>query len=128
VNKGKKRAANEFIIKEPSIEYVDVNEDNTQDNTTSALKGTTDANFIKFINGLLDVMNFDKNLKWMNNCTIHKSKLMIRKVENHGYKVMYLPPYSPKLNPIEQFWAVIKEILKRHRLLTQKKSERITET
>lgn len=105
MNKSKKRAADEFIIEEPVIEYVDINEDNAQDNTTPASKGTTTAHFIKFINVLLDVMDLDENLKGsylvMDNCTIHKSRPMIRKIESRGYRVMYLPPYSPELNPIE---------------------------
>lgn len=67
----------------------------------------------------------DENLKasflMMDNCTIHQSKLMIRKIENRGYRVMYLPPYSPELNPIEQFWAFVKGRLKHHRLLTEEK-------
>ncbi|KAI8878314.1 hypothetical protein K501DRAFT_196105 [Backusella circina FSU 941] len=41
---------------------------------------------------------------------------------------MYLPPYSPELNPIEQFWAILKGKLKRHKLLTEEKlSDRIAE-
>ena len=33
---------------------------------------------------------------------------MIRKIEGRGYRVMYLPPYSPELNAIENFWAIVK--------------------
>ena len=32
---------------------------------------------------------------------------------------MYLPTYSPELNPIEQFWAVAKSKVKRHRFLQE---------
>jgi transposase len=32
---------------------------------------------------------------------------------------MYLPSYSPELNPIEQFWAIVKGKMKRHRLTTE---------
>jgi transposase len=32
---------------------------------------------------------------------------------------MYLPPYSPELNPIEQFWNAVKGRLKRDRLMTE---------
>lgn len=39
----------------------------------------------------------------MDNCTIHKSYSTIRKIKSRGYRVMYPPPYSPELNPIEQF-------------------------
>jgi transposase len=30
---------------------------------------------------------------------------------------MYFPPYSPKLSPIEQFWALVESKLKRHSFL-----------
>lgn len=59
------------------------------------------------MNTLLDIIDLDENLKGkfivMDNASIHKSKSMIRKIERRGYKMIYLPPYSPGLNPIEQF-------------------------
>ena len=70
------------------------------------------AHFIKFMNELLDIMDMDEGLKGsylvMDNCTVHKSHPMIRKIEGRGYRVMYLPPYSPELNAIENFWAIVK--------------------
>ena len=33
-----------------------------------------------------------------------------------GYIPVYLPPYSPKLNPIEMFWKVLKERVRREKL------------
>jgi transposase len=40
---------------------------------------------------------------------------------------VYLSTYSPELNPIEQFWAVIKSKVKRHRFLQEDTiSKRIT--
>lgn len=64
----------------------------------------------------------------MNNCTIHKSKPMMRKIESFGYKLMYLSLYSPELNLIEQFWAILKGKLKCHKLLTEERmSDRIAE-
>ena len=56
----------------------------------------------------------------MDNCTIHKSHPMIRKIEGRGYRVMYLPPYSPELNAIENFWALVKSKMKRENLMTEK--------
>ena len=32
---------------------------------------------------------------------------------------MYFPPYSPELNPIEQFWALVKGKMKRHGLMKE---------
>ena len=64
----------------------------------------------------------------MDNCTIHKLKLMIREIESRGYKLMYLPRYSPELNPIEQFLAILEGKLKSYKLLTEEKmSDRIAE-
>lgn len=55
----------------------------------------------------------------MANASIHKLKLMIRKTEARGYRVMYLPLYSPKLNPIEQFGTLVKGKMKPHRLMKE---------
>ncbi|KAI8883625.1 hypothetical protein K501DRAFT_155799, partial [Backusella circina FSU 941] len=91
-----------------AIEYVDDNsESSAQDNSESISKGTITVHFIKFMNVLLDILNLNEDLKRsylvMDNCTIHKSKPMMRKFESCGYKLMYLPPYSLELNPIKQF-------------------------
>ncbi|PHZ07461.1 uncharacterized protein RHIMIDRAFT_242668 [Rhizopus microsporus ATCC 52813] len=60
--------------KKPVAKYVDVNEDNTQDNITPAAKGTASVHIIKSINSLLKVMDLNKNLKgsylMMDNCII----------------------------------------------------------
>jgi len=34
--------------------------------------------------------------------------------DEYGFKVMFLPKYSPDLNPIEKFWANIKNWLRLH--------------
>lgn len=49
----------------------------------------------------------------MDNTPIHTSKDVDELVLSKGYKCVYLPPYSPQLNPIEQFWSVLKNKVKR---------------
>jgi len=34
------------------------------------------------------------------------------KIEARGATLLYLPPYSPDLNPIEKYWAKIKQVLR----------------
>ncbi|RCH95611.1 hypothetical protein CU097_013202 [Rhizopus azygosporus] len=107
-------AKNRILEEEPATEYVDDNnESSAQDSSESISKGTTTAHFIKFMNVLLDILNLNEYLKEsylvMDNCTIHKSKPMMRKIKSRGYKLMHLLPYSPELNLIEQFWAILKE-------------------
>ncbi|KAL9536976.1 hypothetical protein MBANPS3_012199 [Mucor bainieri] len=40
-------------------------------------------------------------------------------IESGSYRCVYLPPYCPELNPIEQFWSVCKSNLKREKLLKE---------
>lgn len=49
----------------------------------------------------------------LDNVSFHKSKELIELIEHTGAKVVFLPPYSPDLSPIEKMWSKIKEILKR---------------
>ena len=39
-------------------------------------------------------------------------------IENRGFRILYLPPYSPVLNPIEEFWSKLKAGVKREILTT----------
>ena len=50
----------------------------------------------------------------MDNSPIHgKNGELSQLIETRGYKCVYLPPYSPELNPIEQFWAIVKGKVRR---------------
>ena len=44
----------------------------------------------------------------MDNASFHKSAKTRELIESAGCKLLYLPPYSPELNPIEKTWANIK--------------------
>ncbi len=43
----------------------------------------------------------------IDNVSFHKA------IEDAGHMLLYLPPYSPDLNPIEKKWALAKAIRKR---------------
>ena len=49
----------------------------------------------------------------MDSLSAHKVKGIREMVENVGANVVYLPQYSPDLNPIETVWSEIKAILKK---------------
>jgi transposase len=53
----------------------------------------------------------------MDNAPIHKHEDIQKHIEIRGYGCVYLLPYSPELNPIEQFWSVCKSKLKKEQLL-----------
>jgi hypothetical protein len=44
----------------------------------------------------------------MDNASIHKRKEIREAIEKAGCYLVYLPPYSPDLNPIEHFWSWLK--------------------
>lgn len=44
----------------------------------------------------------------LDNASFHKSVETRQLVESHGCEILYLPPYSPDLNPIEKCWANMK--------------------
>lgn len=50
----------------------------------------------------------------MDNATFHKGKDMIKALEIEEHTLLYLPPYSPDLNPIEKKWAQAKSIRRKN--------------
>ena len=48
----------------------------------------------------------------MDNASFHKSQKTKELIESVGCKLIFLPPYSPDLNPIEKFWANMKRWIK----------------
>jgi transposase len=48
----------------------------------------------------------------LDNATFHKSDKTRHLIEKAGCRIIFLPPYSPDLNPIETFWANLKAKIK----------------
>lgn len=49
----------------------------------------------------------------MDNASIHKSEKTVKLIYDANCKILFLPPYSPDLNPIEKVWARIKSIIRK---------------
>lgn len=48
----------------------------------------------------------------MDNLSAHKGERVRRLIEDRGCTLLYLPPYSPDLNPIEEAFSKIKQLLR----------------
>jgi len=49
----------------------------------------------------------------MDNLPAHKVAGVVEAIEGVGARILYLPPYSPDLNPIEQVFAKLKALLRK---------------
>ena len=49
----------------------------------------------------------------MDNLSAHKGERVRELIEHKGCELLYLPPYSPDLNPIEEAFSKVKGILRK---------------
>jgi transposase len=49
----------------------------------------------------------------MDNASFHRKTKLPQMAEGCGCRVVFLPPYSPELNPIEKFWNWLKRHLRK---------------
>lgn len=59
----------------------------------------------------------------MDNLSAHKSTAVREAIEQVGAKLLYLSPYSPDFNPIEQMWSKVKTWLRTLAAKTQDELE-----
>lgn len=59
----------------------------------------------------------------MDNLNVHKSDKAIKLIEKRGAKCLFIPAYSPDLNPIEKMWSKIKQILRGIKARSKKELE-----
>lgn len=85
------------------------------DGTTAcmALEGTTDTeSFRAYVSQVLLPTLRPGDLVIMDNLSPHKSDPTLALIKNAGAQVLFLPAYSPDLNPIEKMWSKIKSLLR----------------
>lgn len=55
----------------------------------------------------------------MDNLSSHKGDGVRQRIEAAGAELLYLPPYSPDLNPIEKAWSRLKQLLRSAKARTE---------
>jgi len=74
--------------------------------------------FANFVRGLLDQMQpwpLPNSVLVMDNARIHKVLGIREMVEERGMRLLFLPAYSPDLNPIEEAFSCVKSWLRSNR-------------
>ncbi len=80
---------------------------------TMTIEEATDADiFLAFVEQVLCPALKQGDLVVMDNLSSHKVPEVRAWIESTGARLLYLPPYSPDLNPIEKAWAKLKQLLR----------------
>ena len=77
--------------------------------------GTRSETFQAFVQHLLLMHLRPGHVVVMDNLRAHKTQVVRELIESKGASVLFLPPYSPELNPIELAWAKLKHFVKKRR-------------
>jgi transposase len=79
-----------------------------------AVEGATDREvFEAYVEWLLAPTLRRGQVVVMDNLTAHKGERVRELIEERGCELLYLPPYSPDLNPIEEAFSKVKRILRK---------------
>jgi transposase len=78
-----------------------------------ALEGATDTeSFRTYIRDVLCPTLRPGDIVVMDNLSPHKSQETLGLMTALGVEVLFLPAYSPELNPIEKMWSKVKALLR----------------
>ena len=78
-----------------------------------ALEGTTDTeSFRAYVGQVLVPTLRPGDIVVMDNLSPHKSDPTLALITKAGAQVLFLPAYSPDLNPIEKMWSKVKSLLR----------------
>lgn len=85
---------------------------------TSYTGGTTKERFLRYVREILVPELKPGEIVIMDNLAAHHIQEVGLLIQQTGAQLLYLPPYSPDLNPIEKLWSKIKAYLRKCRALT----------
>jgi len=81
---------------------------------TMTIEEPTDTDiFLAYIEHLLYPVLKADDVVVMDNLSAHKAPAVREWIEKAGAEVLYLPPYSPDLNPIEMLFSKLKALLRK---------------
>jgi transposase len=80
---------------------------------TMTIEAATDTDiFLAYLDHVLCPVLAPGDVVAMDNLSSHKVQGVSERIHAKGAELLYLPPYSPDLNPIEKAWSKRKEILR----------------
>lgn len=78
-----------------------------------AIEGATNTDvFRAYVSHVLAPTLRPGDIVIMDNLGAHKNDETVSIIERAGAQALFLPPYSPDLNPIEKMWSKVKQFLR----------------
>ena len=78
--------------------------------------GTTAERFAEYLKTKLLPTLSEANIIVMDNMRSHHAKAVKQLLDSSKVTYLYLPPYSPDLNPIEKMWSKFKAFLRKEKI------------
>lgn len=78
--------------------------------------GTTGERFAEYLKTKLIPTLSKTDVIVMDNMRSHHAKIVKQVLDESEIKYLYLPPYSPDLNPIEKMWSKLKAYLRKEKV------------
>lgn len=78
--------------------------------------GTTAERFAEYLSSTLLPTLSETDIIVMDNMRSHHAKIVKELLDKAGIRYLYLPPYSPDLNPIEKMWSKLKANLRKQKI------------
>jgi transposase len=92
------------------------------------IDGATDAEvFRAYVEYVLSPTSVSGDIVVMDNLRAHKVAGIREGIEAHGAQLIYLPPYSPELSPIEPCWSKLKTFLRAAQARTRQALDAVME-
>lgn len=84
-------------------------------------------NTIKFNDFIINdvIPNMKNQAIMMDNCVIHRSKILREKLEESNIKLIFNVPYSPQFSPIELHFNTLKNDIKKNNITADKELNNI---
>jgi transposase len=84
------------------------------------IEGATDTEVFRvYVEQVLRPTLHPGDIVIMDNLRAHKASGIREAIEQTGARLLYLPPYSPDLSPIERCWAKLKTYLRKAKARTR---------
>lgn len=91
---------------------------------TMTIEAATDQDiFLAYLEHVLCPVLQPGQVVVMDNLSSHKVRGVRELLQTRGVELLYLPPYSPDLNPIEKAWAKFKQLLRSAKTRTREALE-----